>query len=69
MTPIDSLDLEENILARLDRDATRGRYVFRLIDTDAGQTITTRIFTNEAQALHYFAGWRDPYRGPVSVAL
>lgn len=60
MQTIDLLNLEENILARLDHDELRGRWLFRLIDTDAAQTITTRIYHDEAAALAYFETWRMP---------
>lgn len=69
MTPMHVHSMEENIIARLDHDEKRERFIFRLIDTDAGETITTRIFTNEAQALHYFEGWLNPLRSPVSIFL
>jgi len=69
MQNLDTLDLEENILARLDHDAIRSRWIFRLIDTDAGETITTRVYPDEASARAYFATWRNPLSFSVSITL
>jgi hypothetical protein len=69
MLNLDILDLEENILARLDHDALRSRWIFRLIDTDAGETITTRIYSDESSARAYFETWRNPLPSFVSINL
>jgi hypothetical protein len=68
MTNIETLDLDDGVIARLDHDDARGRWLFRLIDVDAFETITTRVYDDEGAARAYLETWRNPLRQASWIA-
>lgn len=61
--------LIDNMVIRLDHDEMRNRFIFRLIDADSGETVTTRIYSDQASAQRYYDGWLVPCNTPVSIML